>query len=386
MKSALTSASRVPSQTWPRRYLTILCFAFGFHASACSRCGSEKDTQGQAPEPSKEPQRVEPAAAAPRPELRPAVSPTTPPQWIACGRENPLEFYRITNKELDIFEITPKLPPPEIRGSSVARKSMKLDIASPLNLLSLPQGGALVTTRDALLRIQLGKEVERYAPIQQRAPLVLWSSSDANAFEVRGATEPAIFEYRLPTTAPSKAGASEPLGARSKPLPGFDLKHLILLSDGVPLYSTEQGLVRGGEASSKQGARLGEGDALFADPSPKHYWVARRSGALERWNVSSTESPERESRLDGAWIDSASDQGRLAVLSLKLNGQDYHPTVTVFENGLETGRLAVAPLPASLGQPDLDLCLIGSRPWVVVGGLHWLQLLNLSPPRLLAEW
>jgi hypothetical protein len=41
---------------------------------------------------------------------------------------------------------------------------------------------------------------------------------------------------------------------------------------------------------------------------------------------------------------------------------------------------------AHLGQPALDLCLIEGRPWVVVGGRQWLQLLDWAGPRLLAEW
>jgi len=46
----------------------------------------------------------------------------------------------------------------------------------------------------------------------------------------------------------------------------------------------------------------------------------------------------------------------------------------------------VGPSLAYLGQPELDLCLIAGRPWVVVGGKDWMHLLDWKARRLLAEW
>lgn len=85
-------------------------------------------------------------------------------------------------------------------------------------------------------------------------------------------------------------------------------------------------------------------------------------------------------------IDTATEGDRVAVLSLELVGRDYRPTVSIFSKAGQTHRLNVAATDASEGPPELDLCLVPARPWVVVGTRRWLQLLDWDPPRLLAEW
>jgi hypothetical protein len=69
-----------------------------------------------------------------------------------------------------------------------------------------------------------------------------------------------------------------------------------------------------------------------------------------------------------------------------LRGPSYQPSVTVFSKGEQQGQLSVGPTMAHLGQPNLDLCLIAGRPWMVVGGKDWMQLLDWTSRRLLAEW
>jgi hypothetical protein len=91
------------------------------------------------------------------------------------------------------------------------------------------------------------------------------------------------------------------------------------------------------------------------------------------------------SSVAGVLIDRASDGDKVAVLSVALDGQSYRPTVTIFSGKKELGRLSIGPSVART-QPELDLCLIPGRPWVVVGGTRWLQLLDWESRRLLAEW
>ena len=79
-------------------------------------------------------------------------------------------------------------------------------------------------------------------------------------------------------------------------------------------------------------------------------------------------------------------RSRVAVLSIEARVQAYHPTVTIFSEGKQLAQRRVSGTPGASGQPQLDLCLIPGRPWVVVGGKRWLQLVDWETPRLLSEW
>jgi hypothetical protein len=194
------------------------------------------------------------------------VPPAAPPQLVACGS---LDFYRITENALQVFEVSPQIPPPHIRGSRVAKQSLRLDVSEP-NTVSVAGRRVVVT-----------------------------ANGDA-------------FEFRLGET------SLRALGPRASEVPP--------------------------EAA--------------APPEP----------------------------VPGVVIDVSSEGPRLGVLSLEAEGQFYRPMVTVFEHGKQRGRVELGPSPALTGQPELDLCLLPGRPWVVVGGRYWLQLLDWTTSRLLAEW
>lgn len=194
------------------------------------------------------------------------MPPAAPPQLVACGA---LDFYRITEDALQVFEVSPQIPPPHIRGSRVAKQSLRLEVREP-STVSVLNRRVVVTANGEAFSFRLGEASLR------------------------------------------------PLGPSA------------------------------------------------SEPPPKP-----------------AASPER---VPGTVIDVSSEGPRLAVLSLEADGQFYRPIVTVFEQGKQRGRVRLGPSPTLTGQPELDLCLLPGRPWVVVGGRYWVQLLDWTTSRLLAEW
>ena len=85
-------------------------------------------------------------------------------------------------------------------------------------------------------------------------------------------------------------------------------------------------------------------------------------------------------------IDVASEGDRIAVLSMAKSARKYRPTITIFSGGIQRAQLRMGETLTAHPEPQLDVCLITGRPWVVVGGRTWLQVLDWSTPRLLAEW
>jgi hypothetical protein len=85
-------------------------------------------------------------------------------------------------------------------------------------------------------------------------------------------------------------------------------------------------------------------------------------------------------------IDAAQEGERVAVLSMELVENTYQPTATIFSNGKQLLWLAIGRSIGSREQPKLDLCLVPGRPWIVVGGMLWVQLIDWESRRLLAEW
>jgi hypothetical protein len=291
-----------------------------------------------------------------------------------------------------VFEIASELPPPNIRGSRVARQATEAAIDEPSNVFSAGKG-VLVIAKGGVLRYELGQErARRYAPIQASVPLVAWPDPRrVDSFRVRAAGDEKLREFSL-AALPSGDGGSPGAPAQAarhvEDMPGFDARLFTLLADGTPLYSTPKGLVRRGHES--QPSPLSESSAaptiLFGDSSPDRYWAADASGKLALGDQKQGGSPIFTSSVPGVVIDAALEGERVAVLSMELDGQGYRSTVTIFSNGKEQARLSVGASVASRAPPQLDLCLIAGRPWVVVGGARWLQLLDWESRRLLAEW
>jgi hypothetical protein len=154
------------------------------------------------------------------------------------------------------------------------------------------------------------------------------------------------------------------------------------------MYSTAEGLVRVGDESRTAAfpELSARASILFADALPARFWAANRAGKLDLWDPSQSDSPTFSSSVPGVVIDAAKEGERVAVLSVELDGQGYQPAVTIFSNGKQHGQLETGLSIGSRGQPKLDLCLVPGRPWVVVGGTQWLQLLDWETRRLLAEW
>jgi hypothetical protein len=233
-------------------------------------------------------------------------------------------------------------------------------------------------------------EGRRYAPIAAKSPLLAWPHpARPDAFRVRSDGAKNVEEYGLSRLPNADAGAPAPAQAASvQALPDFDAQLFAVLADGVPLYSTPQGLVRreqGARAIPTPGASAPV-TLLFADASPRRFWTAGASSELALFDLQQAASPLLTANVPGVVIDSALEGDRAAVLSLELAGGSYRPTVTVFANGKEQARLTIGSSFTLLGQPKLDLCLIAGQPWVVVGGPSWMQLLDWDSRRLLAEW
>lgn len=371
--------------SWP----TVACAAatalLALWSGGCSRCSDHQTTAAPAPARSAEPTATVPS---PSPAVPTPITPSVPLQLLACGDR---EFFRITSRALEVFEIAPEIPAPQIRGSRVARQSTEVAISEPSNVLRLADGTILALAKSEVLHYELGrKENPRYPPIPLHGALVAWAASgEPRMFRVHAGGEAALHEYEL---GPFGGGQQTPatalriLEARVEPLPEFDSRWLAVMTDGAPLYSSAHGLMRAGKEPS--GARRPIPPAtvlVFADPSPENYWLATGTGGLERWGLDGA-APTVAARVPGVAMETAVEGTRLVVLSLQLVGESYRPAITMFDRGRQVRQIEVAPSEASLGQPKLDLCLISGRPWVVVGSTQWLQLLDLDGPRLLAEW
>jgi hypothetical protein len=312
------------------------------------------------------------------------------PQLVACGER---DFYRITPNALEAFEIAAELPPPNIRGSRVAQKVVEVPVGEALNVFSPARKSALVIAKGGVFRYGFGDEqARRYAPIPAAAPLVAWPDAGrADSFRVRTVGDEKLRTYTLAGAASGDAGsppAPAQVARRVEDLPAFDGRLLTLLADGTPLYSTGKGLTRRGRGSRPLPLPEPPGPPtlLFADSSPERYWTADASGRLALWDSKHGASPVLTASVPGVVIDAALEGERVAVISVALDGHSYRPAVTIFVNGKEQARLSVGTSVVARKQPPLDLCLIHGRPWVVVGGTRWVQLLDWESRRLLAEW
>jgi len=360
----------------------------GLASAACSRpSGHDGKPSATASVRAAEPPR-DPLAIPSKPLPLP-VTPTVPPQLIACGER---DFYRITSSALQVFEIASVLPPPQIRGSRVAIQTNEVAVTEPLNVFSPTKKRALVIAKGGVLRYELGeKQAKRYAPIAAAAPLVAWPDPRRpDSFRVHVAGTPSVQDFTLtgPLSAASGSLPPPPQVARKvTALSGFDARLFTVLTDGMLLYSTPSGLVRRGREVPGIPFRQFSGPAttLFADASASRYWAADASGKLALLDQEGA-SPLATSRVPGVVIDAAVEGDKVAVLSVELVAQSYAPTVTVFSNGKEQARLRIGANVAARGQPQLDLCLIAGRPWVLVANATKLQLLDWSSHRLLAEW
>jgi hypothetical protein len=390
-RSVLFAAPARSTSRYPRLLgvLVMLC------CGACSRRSSEPDrrpAKSQSPTPSAT--AAAPAQLPPAKPLAPPATPELPLQLVACGER---EFYRITQRSLDVFQVAEQQPPPQIRGNRIARQVAAIELTNPLNVVPFATKGALVVAETAVVRYQPGQPQEqRFAPIPVRGALsVLPDPRRAEAFRVRTLGEAKLEGYALSSLPrePARGDAGPPpslakVTPGEVPLPDFDSRLFTLLADGAPLFSTPKGLVRGvGDASPVALPQLSaQPTLLFADASPQRYWAADASGKLGLWDFKDAAAPVLTSSVPGVVIDAAAEGDRVAVLSIELTGDSYRPAVAIFANGKEEARLSLGPNIGLTSQPKLDLCLIAGRPWVVVGGRQWLQLFDWSTRRLLAEW
>jgi hypothetical protein len=239
---------------------------------------------------------------------------------------------------------------------------LRLDVAEPLNVITLGEQSVLVIAKGNVLRYRRGeKQARPSAPIPTPPSLFAWpDEEDANSFWVRVHGESQSQHYTLP-------GVTGDPSPHLKPKKTHRTEPLAPDATGLPPASGSAALV-------------------FRDSSPDRYWTADASGTLRLKNRDRPEPPVFTSRVPGVVIDSAVEGDDVAVLSMALEGNGYRPTVTIFSKGRERGRLRLGPSVASFGQPELDLCLLAGRPWLVVGGRQWLELFDWSGPRLLAQW
>lgn len=358
----------------------------------CSRPSTEAGREL----PSAAPNTSASTSAAPRkrtapetlPPVKPVVSPRVPPELVSCsGRD----FYRITPQGLEVFEAAAVIPPPELRGSAAAVQKTALAIREPSNLIALTERAVLVLARDGVFRYDKGQsQLRSYAAIAEPSPRFAWiDSKQPGELWVRPLDGRSLSRYSLASLAASGSSSVAPRGAGSNhELAGFDGRLFGLSSDGTPLYSTAEGLARarrGTTAPVPMPALPLSTTLVFADASPDRFWAADAEGNLGLWDGKQS-SPIATARVPGVVIDAVHEGERVAVLSMELSGRRHTPIVTVFSKANQEAQLRLGPSPASQTQPELDLCLLGGRPWVVVGGQRWLQLLDWSAPRLLAEW
>lgn len=372
------------------RRWSLLCLVLVSGSAACSRRepGPERQSPSAAASASAgvavavSPKRKRDEPGPPAPPPKPAVTPSVPPQLVACGSGR--DFYRITDKALEVFEVSKKIPPPQVRGSAAALQTAAVAMAEPLNVISVARDGVLVIGKQNVFRYVPGsKSARASAPIPTPGPLVAWSDpARSGSFWVRVAGEKSLRSY-TPAAAP-KAAPSQ----REQALPDFDARLFTVLSDGTPFYSTPKGLVRAGdEAEAAAVPRPSEPATLvFADAVADRFWAADARGNLGLWQRKQEGAPVFSASVPGAVIDVAVEGERVAVLSVDVVDQNYRPTVTVFSDGKQKAQQRVSGTPAADGPPKLDLCLIPGRPWVVVGGTRWMQLVDWETPRLLSEW
>jgi len=367
----------------------FVCIALALCATACPRGASERESPPPSGKPSAAPSVRSSAPSGVVERRAPPVTPALPPELVACGDGN---FYRITQKELEIFEVAQVLPPPQIRGSRIARKTTEVTVDEPLAVVSTAKKGALVIAKRGVFRFELGQtRAQSFAPIPVQSPLVAWPDPRrADSFHVRTLADRRLLKYTLPSVASVDSDASPPakVAEQVSNLTGFDGRLFTVLADGEPLYSTPKGLVRGGDESRPLPLLESSGPAtlLFADASPDRHWTAGASGHLALWDRKQGDSPIATPTVPGVVIDAAQEGERVAVLSMELVENTYQPTVTIFSHGKEQGRLHIGRSIGAREQPKLDLCLVPGRPWVVVGGMLWVQLLDWESRRLLAEW
>ena len=372
-----------------RSRLAVLLLAF--FPIGCSRCSSDLESAPANGKPSAatsvraaEPRRDSPA---PKP-AAPPVTPDLPPQLVACGER---DFYRITQSSLQVFEIARELPPPQIRGSRVARQTTEVAVDEPLNVFSPAKKSVLVIAKRGVFRYEADRtRALRYAAIPASAPLEAWPDPRrAESFRARTVGGKGVEEYTLPALPSGDADSDPPKVARRVTvLPGFDARLLTVLADGTLLYSTREGLVTHGDEARPTPFPEPSGPAtlLFADSSSDRFWAADAEGTLALWDRKRGAAPKFTARIPGVVIDTAREGDRVAVLGMELVGETYRPSVTIFSNGKQQGRLGIGPSIGLKRQPQLDLCLVAGRPWVVVGNTRWLQLLDWESRRLLAEW
>jgi hypothetical protein len=310
------------------------------------------------------------------------------PELVACGDR---DFYRITRSALQVFEIARELPPPQIRGSRIALQTREVPIPEPLNVFSPAPKKVVVLAKEGVYRYELGqKDARRQAPIAASAPLFAWTGPrQTNSFHVRAAGDEKVREYSMggPDVDAGAPQAPAQPARRVEDLPAFDGRLFTVLADKTPLYSTPKGLVRRGNEAEPLPFPESPDRAtiLFADSAAARYWSGDASGRVALWGLGKSASPLASAGVPGVIIDAAQEGERVAVLSLKLDGKGYVPSVTIFTNGKELARVDTGPT-GSRQLPELDLCLIAGRPWVVVGTRRWLQLIDWESRRLLAEW
>lgn len=354
--------------------------------AACSRREPGVDRQSSSPSASartsatavsqkrKRDQR-EPAASP----LEPAATPGVPPQLVACGSGR--AFYRITDQALEVFEVSKSIPPPQVRGSSAAVKTADIPLEAPLNVVAVANKAVLVIGKRNVFRYESGDErVRASKPIPTPGPLFVWpDAANARSFWVRVLGEKKLYQYT--------AGQGAAM-AREQALADFDARLFTVLSDGTPFYSTPKGLVGAKDPVGAAPASKPDETAtvVFPDVVPDRYWVADARGNLAQWDRKSARAPVFSAQVPGAVIDVALEGKRVAVLSVDVDGQSYRPTVTIFSEGQERSQRRVSGTPGASGPPELDVCLIPGRPWVVVGGKQWMELVDWETPRLLSEW
>lgn len=372
----------------------LACFLLSCFLSVACHRSNEAEGKSRKTAPSAAPEASASATKVAASVWPPPAPPRVPPQLVACGGR---DFYRIDQQSLQVFEINPVTPPPQIRGSAVARQTTEVEITEPKNVLWLAKKRVLVIAKKNLLLYELdGTGARRYLPVATPRLILAWPDPrEVDTFWLHNQGERTVRQFRLGSlpeseakSAPKQPKAARPVTAgQVQELTDFDSRLFTVLSDGTPLYSTKDGLRRLGDSSdSPFPAPSQPATGLFADPTPDRYWLADASGALVLWDRKRAESPVFSSRVPGVVIDVASEGQRVAVLSMELAGASYRSTLSIFSKGEQKGQLSVAPTVAASGQPKLDVCLIPGRPWAVVGGKHWLQLLDWSAPRLLAEW
>ncbi len=306
--------------------------------------------------------------------------PKLPPQLVACsGRV----FFRITQASLETFEASQTIPPPQIRGSAAAIQTGRIELPEPLNVVAFGDARALVVAKGQVLTLRAGQKEGQKAPaISTPRPLLVWPDFEqSDTFWVRRLGEGSVHRYELEAN-------GETFSQREQKLAASEPRLFTVLADGKPLYSTPKGLLRwGDEARPIQLPKLVRSAKLiFADHAGGRYWSSDAAGNLNLWELHGGEEPVSTAQVPGAVIDVASEGDRIAVLSMTKSARKYRPTITIFSGGIQRAQLRMGETLTAHPEPQLDVCLITGRPWVVVGGRTWLQVLDWSTPRLLAEW